>query len=373
MDKQDVKVGMKVVPTAKTIGDSWDVWMKYRAQSFRSWGFVTVQKLRPGYFVCDSEYFRASDFSPATIEVGDTVRGYSSCGVVSAVDGNYIRVNWDSGEDGISFHPMDGFTLIRKARKPEQPTWKTQIVLDEFVGRPEVKPSAKLTIRFDAIKPEQAAWKHVPFTMSAIDRAEQKKEDKPVSKRPRLEDINENYVLKLRNGNMAVAMKGGHLGDSDPVGVYERRHLTANGQCYSGKPSFEAVYGCLDEYVIVATKKMPKPSMAISAVITNTEPVWDWTEDMDKPAFKVGDWVEVVSSPNGWNVLAGEKGTVCETDDTDMPYCVCGIHGRKAWFRANQLKSCTPPAPVEITAADIKAKFGDRVVVKLDGQSIEVK
>jgi hypothetical protein len=363
MDKKDVKKGIKVIPHSKTHPryESWKSWRDNEDSStnkfFGENGFLYVSTIDGDEFWLNTssdkrlgECFRASDFTPATIEVGDTVQTgdeyNDECAIVvgrmTGRDGSFLvefppssRFGTHDG-DGFNLawgsHPTSGkcrwineknLTLIRKARKPEQP--------------------------------------------------EQKKEDKPVSKKPRLEDINENYVLKLRNGNMAVAMKSGHPGDSDPVGVYERRHLTANGQRYSGKPSFEAVYGCLDEYVIVATKKMPKPSMAISAIITNTEPAWDWTIDMDKPAFKVGDWVEVVSSPNGWNVMAGEKGTVCETDDTDMPYRVCGIHGRKAWFRANQLKPCASPAPVEITAADIKAKFGDRVVVKLDGQSIEVK
>jgi hypothetical protein len=301
MEAKDVKVGMKVVPN-----DGHRVWSGDHdtANSLRKHGFLIVRQVgiygnpdeidlhHPENGDIHHSGFRASDFSPATIEAGDTVRMECDChkgqdGVVERFAKNMdgaLTPHVRTSEDVWPCN-MDELTLIRKARKPEQ-----------------------------------------------------KKEDKPVSKKPRLEEINERYVVKLRNFGRKLAF----------VVVNEGGKYSTVTKGNATNPCEEVHAGPLmygdGMFCIVATKQMECQADAIRAVMTNTEPVWDWTEDMDKPAFKVGDWVEVVSSPNGWNVMAGEKGTVCETDDTDMPYRVCGIHGREAWFRANQIKSCPPPA-----------------------------
>jgi hypothetical protein len=66
MKKENVKVGMKVVPHSKSSED-FPKWLTYNRPAniaLRKKGYLTVEKYNGSYFVCDGDWFNASDFEP---------------------------------------------------------------------------------------------------------------------------------------------------------------------------------------------------------------------------------------------------------------------------------------------------------------------
>lgn len=337
MDAKDVKVGMKVVPHAKTRCTSWDEFEREFPRFhkfFHENGFLVVKTADSADYIHlwdgamgAGASFNASDFSPAEIEVGDTVR-MDCCLTHRGREEKVARINTARGYkpyeidiDGKAcFCNEDELTLIRKA--PKSP--------------------------------------------------EQKKEDKPVSKKPRLEDIKQGWVVLVRKGMALVALDGEYgLEFRDAGQIFQGCGQCARPTNYNSDLNAKAGNSNWD---IVATKRFASAYHAIRMLSAPGTINWDWHEDMDKPQFKVGDWVEVVKR-GVHNYDIGEK--VCINKayfeaDTQKFWCN-SASGHRQIVYAEHIKPCSPPAPVEITAADIKAKFGSNVRLNLDGQSIEVK
>lgn len=137
MEAKDVKVGMRVVPHSKTTKgfDDFDKANAWNRNGGKEQGFLYVKgpaKDRSGAscFMLSAkpenssgDWYNASDFSPAEIEVGDTVRliYVGKERVVSSIrDGRYYML-YENGKGGLSEGPIgfsaEGLDLVRKAKR----------------------------------------------------------------------------------------------------------------------------------------------------------------------------------------------------------------------------------------------------------------
>lgn len=311
MRAKDVKVGMKVVPHAKTDGLSWAFFADEKDrfyQYFLDTGFLIVgARANNGSFQIGKPdeprgyHFNASDFEPATIEVGDTVRVNSESGrtgVVYSIDDGWLSMRIASAITCTGH--VDGFTLVRKAKKHEQP--------------------------------------------------EQKKEEKKMSKR-----LNVVVVRNVSGNHRAlVEVLPDKTIEIGKVISYKLSSGSARGEVLTG---------------VVGINADDVPSFTKTAV--GDPRVYQMTEDMDKPVYKVGDGVEVVVDTV--HAKVGSIGVIDLVDTSNVPYRIRRQDGTHCWARNDTIKPCPPPAPKTITAADLKKQYGDNVVLNLDGQTIAVK
>jgi hypothetical protein len=185
-----------------------------------------------------------------------------------------------------------------------------------------------------------------------------KAKPEPVSKRPKLEDINERTLVKTRAGEMAF------------ITLFMGEHkLTTKRIVDDGNLLFlcSAIYGGENsDNDVVATKLVDTQMRAIRHVMTGTEPAWDWTESMDKPEppkeFKVGDWVEKTGGDH-----SGEVGQVFEIcPELTYKYHVRFTNSATWLCHPKSLKPC--PAPdLTLTTSEARVKLGAQ-----DGQKVVI-
>ncbi len=134
MKIEDVRVGMKVVPHSHS-GSFSDDWNRFFVttvgEHFKKDGFLTVREVYGNEVdlakegeITHCSGFRASDFEPEVIEVGDEVvdRDSPQRGIVNAVRGDLVCITWRRNNlVGKLEFPISGFDLVRKAHciKPE--------------------------------------------------------------------------------------------------------------------------------------------------------------------------------------------------------------------------------------------------------------
>jgi hypothetical protein len=141
MEAKDVKVGMKVVPTTRSINSTWEEWAHGTVQPikfFNENGYLFVDvDCGGGEFRLNNvlgerwgDKFNASDFEPAEICVGDTVRATKGWvgaeGIVTEVDDQVVC--FKSGNSAYSCDAKH-VDLVRKAKKPAEPEkpWRPKI------------------------------------------------------------------------------------------------------------------------------------------------------------------------------------------------------------------------------------------------------
>jgi hypothetical protein len=127
------------------------------------------------------------------------------------------------------------------------------------------------------------------------------------------------------------------------------------------------------QYDIVAVKQCNSQSQAIAAVLSGTEPVWDWTEEQERKPQN-GDWVEYSSDRYGTPRNKKGRGIVeVIKDGYALVETECGS---TLMYYFNELRIIAPPAPVVLPAADVlrelAPKYGPRVSIKFDGQTVEL-
>lgn len=140
------------------------------------------------------------------------------------------------------------------------------------------------------------------------------KEEPKMSKRPNLSEINERTLVKLRGYGLCALVEkenGLTLENAKCMGI---GHGIGQISQYGENFAPRGLMRPHPEYDIVAVKQMRYVGDVLAAVLSGTEPDWDWTEQMDRP-----------------------------------------------------------PEPVKVTAADLKKQFGQHIVLDLDGQRLEVK
>lgn len=182
--------------------------------------------------------------------------------------------------------------------------------------------------------------------------------------KPRLEDINERTLVKLRDGELGAVM----IAVGDYKAVYTKLELMhEDGGCCRGEVGYEKP-NCCKGSEVVAVKDMSSQAEVIAAVAQGNEPdSWDWQEADDK--FKVGDWFEVIDGGNP-SFAVGERHPIKIIDaDGDLRdergYCISRY----------RVKPCPPPAPVVLTPAqiaEIKARYGNGgdVQISMDGKTV---
>jgi hypothetical protein len=127
-----------------------------------------------------------------------------------------------------------------------------------------------------------------------------------------------------------------------------------------------------DAYDIIAYAQMENQAEAIRHVMRGTEPAWDWTEEQERRP-QVGDWVELLRGHE--EVSAGTKVRI---DRDDHGACPFGFEYRGTCHcvALDEIRLCDPPAPVVLPAADVlrelSPKYGPRVSIKFDGQTVEL-
>lgn len=193
--------------------------------------------------------------------------------------------------------------------------------------------------------------------------------------KPRLEDINEKTLVKLRGGEMVVLLSctadTKHFYDKENIQKSHRTGL-ANFKWYETSLKYDEL-GPIERRDIVAIKQCESQSQAIAAVLSGAEPAWDWTEEQERRPQK-GDWVEYFSDRYGTPRNKQGKGIV-ETieDEHALVKTECG--GTLMYY-FNELRLIDPPAPVVLPAADVlrelSPKYGPRISIKFDGQTVEL-
>lgn len=430
MDAKDVKVGMKVVPHSKSgYGLSWKEFLLHPAtKSFIDCGYMTVGEVSLSGIVLEfvgSEKrcsgFFASDFEPAEIEVGDTVRDLlrdgEECEIAEVSnDGKQVRLFYAGRKPQMSvWWGIDTVELVRKAKKPADGLTTSTIIFDELATEQKKEekqmewvPSVGETVSIPkpliggayAVEPMRA-FAGMDAKVSRvntegdgewavrldIDRGMwwwrkhdiQKKEEPKMSKRPELSEINEKTLVKLREHGLCALM------DCNEMTLCDKDCIENDGSAIAAIRRYDSnLKHCkYDEYDIVATKQMKRVPAVLSALLSNTEPTWDWREDDDKPEYKVGDWVEVSPGLYGGKTV-GRRGQIAGKNDDftwsvdfgagyDGHDCDCLETDTGYWILEKYLKPCSPPEPVTVTAADLKKQYGPNVVLNLDGQTITVK
>jgi hypothetical protein len=143
MEAKDVKVGMKVIPSAKTIGVTYKTMDAFYRENpkldtaMREHGFLTVYKVDNDGMSAQlsdangngQQWFSSSDLTEAQIEVGDTVRVVKCMcgGHGTGTQGVVFESNYGGAQYGVivkgdkKWHMPEELDLVRKAKKPAEP------------------------------------------------------------------------------------------------------------------------------------------------------------------------------------------------------------------------------------------------------------
>jgi hypothetical protein len=190
-----------------------------------------------------------------------------------------------------------------------------------------------------------------------------------MSKRPRLEDINERTLVKLRRGCLC-ALLASHK-DSMPVFTSKKDIENGHGgesRISSYSPDLKDTHG--ENFDIVAVKQYGIQSEVIAAVLSGIEPEYDWIEEMDKQ-FKVGDWVEVTDSKHhhGW-CKPGDRFQIDHDDHDDQPFGVI-VDGDSYHLFADEITPCSPPEPQTYTIDQVKTILGHDFILDMNGTKLD--
>ena len=201
----------------------------------------------------------------------------------------------------------------------------------------------------------------------------EKKEERTM--KSRLKDINERTLVKLRADGMCAVLAGNSLEYGNTRIFHNKSSIT----CGFGGISPVSHYNsdltskCERQYDIVAVKQCNSQSQAIAAVLSGTEPAWDWTEEQERKPQK-GDWVEYSSDRYGTPRNKKGRGIVEVIEDG---YALVETEcGSTLVYYFSELRLIDPPAPVVLPAADVlrelSPKYGPRVSIKFPEQTVEL-
>lgn len=88
--------------------------------------------------------------------------------------------------------------------------------------------------------------------------------------------------------------------------------------------------------------------------------------------FKLGDAVVLVANSEFETVLAGDRGTIVEVDNDELPYRVeSETTGKAGWVRPSQIKLVEEPTPEPVADAP-QFKIGDKVVITVANTMDEI-
>ena len=348
MKAKDVNDGMKVVLHAPAINNTWEEQRQFDiGEMYDRDGFLVVKHYSDdfgGSFLLGHSdavktgHWHASDFSPATIEPGDTVRATCEChkvyGDAKACDpaaGTWFLV-WPNGQT-LRTTCAD---LVRKARKPE---------VKSFPGLCE---AAKGCDFMDAIA----------YSVRYL------KKKGEFAMKPRLEDINERTLCKTRGEGLAFVTRT----SSGDVKLINADTVNAGPCWFTCLPCFSNG----DAYDIIAYAQMENQAEAIQHVMRGTEPAWDWQES-DERRPRVGDWVELLRGHE--EVPAGTKVRIDRDDHDACPFAF-EYRGIRHCVALDEIRLINPPVPVVLPAADVlrelSPKYGPRVSIKFPEQTVEL-
>lgn len=163
MLEKDVKIGMKVVPHSK-YNENFETWKNHCHPaniSLKENGFITVDEKRMGYFVCDGDYFHASDFEPYIERKKQKFGGY--------FEGNktVVYVNGVKGE--ANCNPDDTYStpyglLLAYCRA----TGADTAIVDMLFKKPEEKTTHKFKVGDLVTASKNAQWSWLTYYVARI-------------------------------------------------------------------------------------------------------------------------------------------------------------------------------------------------------------